>query len=293
MRLDDQQGSSNVEDRRGRGGGGGGGGFAVGHLSFGSIVLIAIFALLFRVNPLDMIQGGGMPGGASDQAGEMGAPTDATGQFSAKVLGSTENVWGKLFAEGKVPNGPAAYQAPTLVLYDGAVGTGCGSGSAAMGPFYCPLDQKLYLDTTFFNELQSRFQAPGDFAQAYVIAHEVGHHIQKLTGVSDNAMKAQQSMGKTEYNKFSVKMELQADCYAGVWGHYADVMSHQIEPGDIDEALKAATAIGDDTLQQQGQGRVVPDSFTHGSSDQRVRWFRMGFDNGDVAKCDTFRAPSL
>jgi predicted metalloprotease len=281
MRLDDQEASSNVEVRRGRGGGGG---FAVGQLSFGSIVLIAIFALLFRVNPLDLIQGGP----ATD------APVDQQAvDFSSKVLGSTETVWTKLFAEGKVPNGPAEYAKPTLVIYQGQVSTGCGGGSAAMGPFYCPLDQKLYLDTTFFQELQSRFQAPGDFAQAYVIAHEVGHHIQKLTGVSDNAMKAQQSMGKAEYNKFSVKMELQADCYAGVWGHFADVLSNQIEPGDIDEALKAATAIGDDTLQQQGQGRVVPDSFTHGTSDQRVRWFRMGFDNGDVAKCDTFKAATL
>jgi hypothetical protein len=292
MRLDDQQASSNVEDRRGRGGGGGGGGgIALGHMSFGTIVLLAIFAVLFRVNPLDLINGAGVA--PSDQAGSIGAPTDPVGQFSAKVLGSTETVWTKLFADGKVPNAPASYSPPTLVLYEGAVNSGCGGASSAMGPFYCPLDQKLYLDTAFFDELQQRFQAPGDFAQAYVIAHEIGHHIQKLTGISDKAMQAQRTLGKTQYNAYSVKIELQADCYAGVWGHFAQEMNNQLDPGDIDEALKAATAIGDDKLQSQANGQVVPDSFTHGTSAQRVRWFKNGFDNGDVAKCDTFAASSL
>ena len=294
MRLDDQKGSSNVEDRRGRGGGGGGGGrggFALGNLSFGTIVLLAVFAFVFRVNPLDMLSGGGLVA-PSDQAGQMGAPTDRIGEFTAKVLGSTETTWTQEFAQARVPGAPNVYAAPTLVLFDQAVSSGCGNASAAMGPFYCPLDQKLYLDTSFFNELSQRFGAPGDFAQAYVIAHEVGHHIQKLTGVTDKSMQAQKSMGKTEYNQFSVKMELQADCYAGVWGHNAGEMN-QLSPGDIEEALAAASAIGDDKLQQQSQGRVVPDSFTHGSAEQRMRWFRVGFDSGDPKTCDTFTASRL
>jgi predicted metalloprotease len=292
MRLDNQRPSSNVEDRRGRGGGGGGGGGPMlGGLGFGGIVLLLVFSVLFRVNPLDLI--GGMPGGmVSDEPGVSGAPSDATGNFTSRVLGSTEDVWSKLFADRKVPGAGSAYAEPTLVLYTGAVQSGCGQGSAQMGPFYCPLDSKLYLDTSFFDELASRFAAPGDFAQAYVIAHEIGHHVQKLNGTSDKAMQAQRTMGKTQYNAFSVKMELQADCYAGVWGHVAE-QNGQIETGDIDEALKAATAIGDDRLQQQGQGYTVPDSFTHGTSEQRVRWFRRGFDGGDPAQCDTFNARSL
>jgi predicted metalloprotease len=291
MRLDDQRPSSNVEDRRGRGGGGGGGPM-VGSLGFGGILLVVIFAVLFRVNPMDILAGGGLPG-ATDQPGVSGAPADQTGDFSARVLGSTEDVWSQLFGQQKVPGAPALYTPPTLVLYDGQVSTGCGGGSAAMGPFYCPNDQKLYLDTSFFEELASRFNSPGDFAQAYVIAHEVGHHIQRLNGVSDKAMQAQRSMGKTQYNQFSVKMELQADCYAGVWGHYAQEWKNQIQAGDIDEALTAASAIGDDRLQKQSSGVVVPDSFTHGTSEQRVRWFRKGFDVGDPAQCDTFTARSL
>ncbi|HWA22005.1 MAG TPA: neutral zinc metallopeptidase [Caulobacterales bacterium] len=296
MRLDDQRGSSDVEDRRGMGGGGGGGfggglPFSLGHLSFGSIVLIVVFALLFQINPLDLLGGGGGQV-ATTEAGKSGTPSDAVGLFASRVLGSTEDVWSAQFAAGKVPNAPTTYTHPTLVLFDGAVNSGCGGASASMGPFYCPLDQKLYLDTSFFNELSSKFGAPGDFAQAYVIAHEIGHHIQKLTGRSDKAMEAQRSMGKTQYNAYSVKMELQADCYAGVWGHDAAAKG-QVEPSDPDEALKAATAIGDDTLQKAGQGRVVPDSFTHGSSEQRVRWFKKGFDSGDPKQCDTFSAASL
>jgi uncharacterized protein len=291
MRLDDQRPSSNVEDRRGSGGGGGGGGPMLGGLGFGGIVLLLVFSVLFRVNPLDLI--GGLPGASvSDEPGVSGAPSDATGDFTARVLGSTEEVWTKLFADGKIPGAPRDYSDPTLVLYSNSVQSGCGAGSAQMGPFYCPLDAKLYLDTSFFDELSSRFSAPGDFAQAYVIAHEIGHHVQKLNGTSDKAMQAQRTMGKTQYNAFSVKMELQADCYAGVWGHFAQ-QNGQIETGDVDEALRAATAIGDDKLQQQGQGYTVPDSFTHGTSDQRVRWFRRGLDGGDPAQCDTFGAKSL
>jgi uncharacterized protein len=293
MRLDDQRKSDNIEDRRGMGGGGGGGfggGFPVrlGNLSFGTIILLVIFAVLFRINPLDMLTGGGQV--ATTEAGKAGAPADQTGDFMARVLGSTEDVWNARITD--VPGAPAAYVAPTLVLFDGAVNSGCGGASASMGPFYCPLDQKLYLDTAFFNELAQRFGAPGDFAQAYVIAHEVGHHIQKLTGVSDKSMQAQRSMGKTQYNAYSVRVELQADCYAGVWGHDAAAKG-QIEPGDPEEAIKAATAIGDDTLQKSAQGRTVPDSFTHGTSEQRVRWFTRGYQGGDPKQCDTFSAASL
>lgn len=295
MRLDDQRRSSNIEDRRGMGGGGGGGfggGFPIsfGNMSFGSLVLIVVFALLFQVNPLDMLGGGGPV--ASNEPGKEGAPSDQSGDFNAAVLGSTEDVWTRRFAAREVPGAPAQYAAPTLVLFDGAVQSGCGGASASMGPFYCPLDQKLYLDTSFFKELDTRFGAPGDFAHAYVIAHEVGHHIQKLTGVSDKAMQAQRSMGKTQYNAYSVRVELQADCYAGVWGHDA-AAAGRLEPGDPEEALRAATAIGDDTLQKAGQGRVVPDSFTHGSSEQRVRWFKKGFETGDPKQCDTFNAATL
>jgi uncharacterized protein len=294
MRLDDQRKSDNIEDRRGMGGGRGGGfggGFPVrlGNLSFGTIVLLVIFAVLFRINPLDLLTGGGGQV-ASTEAGKAGAPADQAGDFMSRVLGSTEDVWNARITE--VPGAPAAYVAPTLVLFEGSVNSGCGGASASMGPFYCPLDQKLYLDTAFFDELARRFGAPGDFAQAYVIAHEVGHHIQKLTGVSDKSMQAQRSMGKTQYNAYSVRVELQADCYAGVWGHDAAAKG-QIEPGDPEEAIKAATAIGDDTLQKSAQGRAVPDSFTHGTSEQRVRWFTRGYQGGDPKACDTFSAASL
>jgi predicted metalloprotease len=292
MRLENEPESTHVENRRGRGGGlGGGGGLPVqlGHLSFGTIVLLVIFAILFRINPLDLITGAPSVAPPTQQTSEV-RPEDS---FVKKVLHSTEDVWGRLLAEKKVPGAPDVYPPPTLVLFDGAVQSGCGGASAAMGPFYCPTDQKLYLDTAFFNELAKRFGAPGDFAQAYVIAHEVGHHIQKLTGVADKADQARASLGKTGFNKFSVKMELQADCYAGIWGHYAAEWKNQLDPDDIDEALKAANAIGDDTLQKAGRGYVVPDSFTHGTSAQRTAWFKRGFDSGEVAQCDTFNAPDL
>lgn len=199
-----------------------------------------------------------------------GAPTDEMGQFISKVLGSTEDVW-----TGILTSSNSSYSAPTLVLYEDTVRTACGTGQAVMGPFYCAEDETLYIDLTFFRDLRIRFGAPGDFAQAYVVAHEVGHHVQKLTG----ALGAQS-------NAASVRVELQADCYAGVWGHYAGAMN-QLEPGDIAEALNAATAIGDDRLQQQSGGRVVPESFTHGSSAQRVRWFTRGLDSGQPGDCDT------
>jgi len=212
-----------------------------------------------------------------------GTPEDQMGRFVAKVLGSTEDVWGKL-VDG--------YRPPTLVLYDRQTPSACGMGQSAMGPFYCPNDEKLYIDLAFYRDLRARFHAPGDFAQAYVIAHEVGHHVQKLTGTFKRLVQAQGRVPKAEFNRISVRMELQADCYAGVWGHHAGTMK-QLEPGDVAEALNAASAIGDDRLQQQTQGRVVPESFTHGTSAQRVKWFTRGLDSGRPQDCDTFSAAAL
>ena len=208
--------------------------------------------------------------GQSSQPAPRGAPADAEGQFVSKVLGSTEAVWGRVFQQSG-----GQYRPPTLVLFEGQVRSACGVAQSAMGPFYCPGDEKLYIDLSFFRELQARLGAPGDFAQAYVIAHEVGHHVQKIMGT-----------GRTESNQASVRMELQADCYAGVWGNRAGAMK-QLDPGDTAEALTAATAIGDDRLQQQSRGRVVPESFTHGSSAQRVRWLKRGLDSGRPQDCDT------
>ena len=216
-----------------------------------------------------------------------GAPADEMGQFVAKVLGSTEAVWGKIFRQSS-----AEYRPPTLVLYEGQVRSACGMGAAAMGPFYCPGDEKLYLDLSFFRDLQTRFRSPGDFAQAYVIAHEVGHHVQKLTGTFQKMEAARGRAAQAEVNRISVRMELQADCYAGVWGYHAGTMN-QVDAGDVPEALNAATAIGDDRLQKQTQGRVVPESFTHGTSEQRVRWFKRGLASGRPKDCDTFSAASL
>ena len=205
------------------------------------------------------------------------------GQFVARVLGSTEDVWSQQLQ---------GYRPPTLVLYDRQTPSACGTGQAAMGPFYCPNDEKLYVDLSFYRDLQNRFHAPGDFAQAYVIAHEVGHHVQKLTGNFKRLESAQGRVSKAEYNRISVRMELQADCYAGVWGNHAGAMK-QLDPGDVEEALAAATAIGDDRLQQQTQGRVVPESFTHGTSEQRVRWFKRGLESGRPQDCDTFNAGAV
>jgi predicted metalloprotease len=216
-----------------------------------------------------------------------GAPADRMGQFVAKVLGSTEEVWGRLFTQSG-----SQYRPPTLVLYDGQVRSACGMGQSAMGPFYCASDEKLYIDLSFYRDLQTRFHAAGDFAQAYVIAHEVGHHVQKLTGSFRKLEQAQGRVAPAEYNRLSVRMELQADCYAGVWGHHAGTMK-QLDPGDLAEALAAATALGDDRLQKQTQGRVVPESFTHGTSEQRVRWFKRGMDSGRPKDCDSFSASAL
>jgi predicted metalloprotease len=281
MELGDQRESGNVEDRRGMGIGVGGG------LGIGGVV-IALIAAFLGVDPSPILNSVQETQSRADtREVPKGAPADPMGQFVSKVLGSTEDVWSAIFQKSN-----AAYHPPTLVLYSGAVRSACGMGQSAMGPFYCPGDEKLYVDLSFYEDLKTRFRAPGDFAQAYVIAHEVGHHIQKLTGTFGKLEDIRGRVSKAEYNQTSVRMELQADCYAGIWGHYA-AAKNQLDPGDIEEALTAATAIGDDRLQQQSQGRVVPDSFTHGSSAQRVRWFRRGMDSGRVGDCDTFKASSL
>jgi predicted metalloprotease len=204
------------------------------------------------------------------------------------VLANTEDVWEDIFARYGMQ-----YSDPKLVLFSGAVRSACGMGMSQMGPFYCPADEKVYIDLNFYEELKNRFRAPGDFAQAYVIAHEIGHHVQKQLGIADQVEAAKQRMGERSANALQVRMELQADCFAGVWAHLADKKTNVIEPGDIDEALGAASAIGDDRIQRQTTGYVVPDSFTHGSSEQRVRWFKRGLDTGQTQACDTFNAPSL
>ena len=280
MELGNQRGSSNVEDRRGIGVIGGG-------LGVGGIV-IALIAYFLGVDP-------GIVANVAEQVapqqqareGAKGVPADEMGQFVSKVLGSTEEAWGAIFKKSG-----SEYRAPTLVLYDGQVRSACGMGQSAMGPFYCPGDEKLYIDLAFYRDLQTRFHAPGDFAQAYVIAHEVGHHVQKLTGGFGKMEAARGRASQAEVNRISVRMELQADCYAGVWGYRAGTMK-QLQSGDIEEALNAASAIGDDRLQKQTQGRVVPESFTHGSSEQRVRWFKRGMDSGRPQDCDTFSASAL
>jgi len=277
MELGNQRASGNVEDRRGMGMVGGG-------IGVGGIV-IALIAYFLGVDPRMALNVAEQVAPPAQQQGRQGTPSDEMGQFVAKVLGSTEDVWTKVFERSG-----AQYRPPTLVLYDGLTRTACGTGQAAMGPFYCPNDEKLYVDLSFYRDLQNRFHAPGDFAEAYVVAHEVGHHVQKLTG---QFRRLEAARGRAQgASGVSVRMELQADCYAGVWGHYAGMMN-ELDPGDLEEALNAATAIGDDRLQQQTQGRVVPESFTHGTSAQRTRWFKRGFDSGRPQDCDTFSAASL
>ena len=295
MRMDDQRESDNLEDRRG-GGFGGGGGLRLGggRLGIGTIVIALVASYFLGINPLTVLSmlsgGGGMPAieQSAPPAAHKAPPTDETARFVSKVLASTEDTWNEVFrASGR------QYEEPKLVLFSGMTPTACGTGQAAMGPFYCPGDQKVYIDLTFFRELKDRFRAPGEFAQAYVVAHEVGHHVQNLLGISDQVQAARQRAGKAEGNALSVRLELQADCFAGVWGKRTDAMKNILEPGDLEAALAAATAIGDDRLQQQAQGRIVPESFTHGSSEQRVRWFKRGFETGDINQCNTFKASKL
>jgi hypothetical protein len=321
MKLEDQEESRNVEDRRGQGGGfrfpGGGGPMTSGggRGGFGIITTLVLLglALLFGFDPR-IIMGGGAGGGGGVQipmprvdpgpertsvpgfprTGGGGVlppgqadPNDLRG-FVSKVLKTTEDVWNPVFQ-----GFGQRYREPKLVLFDGGTQTACGPGMTAMGPFYCPLDQKVYIDLKFFDELKRRFGAPGDFAQAYVIGHEVGHHVQTLLGIADKVQQLKSRMNQRDQNALQVRMELQADCLAGVWAHRAHRAKQILEPGDIEEALRAATAIGDDNIQRQTQGHVVPDAFTHGSAEQRVRWFRRGLEAGDMQVCDTFNAQQL
>jgi hypothetical protein len=275
--------SENIEDRRGRpiprGAGVVGGGA-------GLLVLI-ILGLFFGIDPSVLIQGGPGPGGGLSPAPvERRAPApgeDRAREFVAVVLGDTEDTWRELFRRMN-----REYEEPTLVLFSDAVESACGFAQAAVGPFYCPLDRKLYLDLGFFGELRERFGAPGDFAQAYVIAHEVGHHVQTILGISEQILAARQRADPAEANALSVRQELQADCLAGIWAHHANRARQILEEGDIEEGLNAAAAIGDDRLQRRSRGYITPDAFTHGSSAQRVRWFRQGLTTGDLRRCDTF-----
>jgi predicted metalloprotease len=287
MQLEGREGSRNIEDRRGSRGGGRRIGLPVGGV--GGIVLVLLLSFVTGRNPLQLLSelggldGGGASIGPASEPDAGGAPVnDAASVFIARVLRSTEDAWGQVFAQSR-----QQYEPPVLVLFSEQTSSACGLGESAMGPFYCPGDRKVYLDTSFFGELDQRFGAPGDFAQAYVVAHEVGHHIQTLTGVSDKVGNARRQVDKTTGNQLSVRQELQADCFAGIWGAYA-AREGLLDPGDVEEGLKAAAAIGDDTLQRQSQGRVVPESFTHGSSAQRVEWFRRGLEQGRIDACDTF-----
>ena len=277
MRWLGREGSGNVEDRRGMGtvlgvGGGIGG------------VVILILSLLFGGTDPNTIPSENT-GESMQQPAATGSPEDNNAKFVSVVLKDTEDVWGKLFADQG-----STYRDPKLVLFSGATQSGCGFASAASGPFYCPEDSKVYIDLSFYNDLQNRFGAYGDFAMAYVVAHEVGHHVQHLLGIMDKVDRARSRMSKSEMNALSVKLELQADFFAGVWAHYEKEMKNVLDPGDIEEALHAANAIGDDRLQKMSQGYVVPDAFTHGTSEQRMYWFKKGFDTGDINQGDTFNS---
>ena len=331
MRWRGQRESQNVEDRRGQrrgfgfpfpgsvggmrfpsGGGSSGRGGGIGIV--GLLIILGLM-LFFGLDPSVLMQGGGPGGGGagfpdirlpqqrpdttnlpapapSGQGSDLQRPGNASADelksFISVVLATTEDTWTQVFQRyGE------RYRDPTLVLFDGYVRSACGTGMSAMGPFYCPGDEKVYIDLDFYRELRNRFRAPGDFAQAYVVAHEVGHHVQKLLGIADKVEAVRRRVSTKEANAIQVRMELQADCFAGVWAHQMQADKGLIEPGDIDEALGAASAIGDDRIQKQTQGYVVPDSFTHGSSTQRVRWFRRGYENGNLQACDTFNTDKL
>jgi uncharacterized protein len=281
MRWQGRGGSGNIEDRRGMGGGGMAAGGGIG------AVVIGLIYFLLTGDP----SGVQVPQGGADQQAQSGPvdpATDTLGQFVSTILRDTEVTWGQLFQQSG-----ETYQEPRLVLFSNRVQSACGGASTAVGPFYCPSDQKVYIDLAFYEQMRKQLDAPGDFAQAYVIAHEVGHHVQTLTGISQQVNAAGQRAGEAERNRLSVMQELQADCYAGVWAHHAEARQPWMEPGDIEEALTAASAIGDDTLQRKMQGEVQPETFTHGTSAQRVRWFRRGFDTGQMNQCDTFNATTL
>lgn len=286
MRWENGRRSENVEDRRGKGvsptfAGGG----------LGAIVIVLI-AMYFGIDPTIILQQMGV--GNSNTESSRHEPVtfspeeNALADFVSVVLGDTEDTWQALFKSAD-----HTYQNPVLVLFSGAVQSACGFAQAAVGPFYCPADHKVYIDLSFYRDLKERYQAPGDFAQAYVIAHEVGHHVQNLLGISEKMHQQQQGLNQVEANKLSVRLELQADCLAGVWAHHAHKMRQLLESGDLEEALNAASSIGDDRLQKQAQGHITPESFTHGTSAQRMRWFKAGFDSGRLANCNTFEATDL
>jgi len=299
MKWKGKRQSSNVDDRRGQSGSGRRSGginpMLLGPLirllfSKTGLIIVGVFlagSLLTGNNPLSLL-GNFFGGGGSQTQSSVpykGTPEDnELAAFSGVILANTEDVW-----NGLIDN----YREPTLVLFTGSVASACGSASSATGPFYCPGDEKLYLDLSFFDDMARKLNAPGDFAQAYVIAHEVGHHIQKITGITDKVQKLRGELSKKEYNRYSVRLELQADFLAGVWAHHSQQMTQMMEDGDLEEALNAAFAIGDDRLQKQSTGRVVPDSFTHGTSAQRIKWFKKGFESGDLAQGDTFNANPL
>jgi predicted metalloprotease len=283
MRTEGQ--SSNVEDRRGMSMGRGVMGGGIG------MIILVVVGMLFGIDPRVIMGLAGTVQTVQNQVapakveGAKGPLADDLGKFVSGVLADTEKTWGQLFAQlGRT------YREPTLVLFTGATPTACGTGQAAMGPFYCPLDQKVYIDLAFYQQLRDRFRAPGDFAQAYVISHEVGHHVQNQLGIMEKMDQVRSRMTPQQSNALSVRLELQADCFAGVWAHHAQ-NRNLLEAGDVEEALRAASAIGDDTIQRQTQGRIVPDSFTHGSSEQRQRWFMTGMKSGQLAACNTFDGP--
>jgi predicted metalloprotease len=294
MKWEGHETSRNVEDRRGEAPGSGrrprlGGGKGLG---LGTIVIALVAGWIFGINPMTVlgVLSGGGPGDVSapvaQQAPAAGAqPADREGLFVSTVLRDTERVWGQQFQAAG-----GQYREPRLVLFRGATPTACGTGESAMGPFYCPGDSKVYIDLDFFDTLSQRLGAPGDFAQAYVIAHEVGHHIQTITGISKQVREAQSRASKAQQNQLQVLMELQADCYAGIWAHHAERSRQILEQGDIEEALAAASAVGDDTIQKRMQGYVQPESFTHGTAQQRMQWFKRGLETGSMQACDTFKA---
>ncbi|MGB9364615.1 MAG: neutral zinc metallopeptidase [Xanthobacteraceae bacterium] len=303
MRFDDLPQSDNIEDRRGDGSGGGGGGFGLpiggGGLGIGTIVILGIVGYALGIDPrlliggAEMLSGGGQQQHAPSQpSGKTGAPSDDMGKFVSRILGSADVVWTQTFEQSG-----QRYRKPTIVMFAGATrADACGQAQSAMGPFYCPPDQKIYLDTSFFRDLERRFKGceagsrSCQFAQAYVIAHEVGHHVQNQLGILPKVQQQQKQVNKAEANRLQVRVELQADCLAGIWAAKSDQQWKLIEPGDVEAAMRTAAAIGDDRLQKQAQGYVIPDSFTHGSSEQRQRWFETGLKSASVAACNTFAA---
>ena len=302
MRWQNGRESENVEDRRGEGVGGGGFGgrrmgipipIGRGGLGLGGLVALLLISWVLGLDPLALLGGGdptydNRPTTTTMQRAPHSSADDELKSFVSVVLADTEDTW-----HGQFQQLGRTYQEPSLVLFSGGVDSACGMAQSAMGPFYCPLDRKVYIDLSFYRDLRDRFRAPGDFAQAYVIAHEVGHHVQTLLGIADQVQAAKQRVSERQANALQVRMELQADCLAGMWAKLTDQQNNRLEQGDIEEGLNAASRIGDDTLQKQMTGRVVPDAFTHGSSEQRVRWFTRGFQSGSMQSCDTFSASQL